>query len=409
MKREILNKPNQLIGLKTTEVITATQRKIYNVFLKTAQQEVKFGILKNKDIDEDKTYWFEIDYDIAHNIAGANNKNLNYIEDEMKRLIKIMVEITDKKNGTWEDAFSLLPRIKKEGKKYKFMLIGNIVKALREQNYFTHLDLMRIQNLSSQYSVILYELAIKYQKVEIPKMSIEKFREITNTENKYSTMKGLRRRVLNPACEEISEKTDIILDYKTEKKGRRIAYIKFKLERKNDESISNIEEKKVKNKEQIYSQQVLELFQLLPSLEQVEANKRELAKLLKEHSLKYLKADIDYTKKAQPDNFMGFLKASCQSGHYSNAELEKEKHKEELLRQRKEEERRKQKLEKKIKQKAKEKAYENYEKLSAKTLEQYGQKYEALPKMLKDKITKKEFIIGALEEETEQEFRELLM
>jgi len=52
---------------------------------------------------------------------------------------------------------------------------------------------------------------------------------------------------------------------------------------------------------------------------------------------------FDYAKEVQPDNFMGFLKASCQSGHYSSAELEK-KAKEEELAKRKEEEQRKRRM-----------------------------------------------------------------
>ncbi len=193
MNKEILLKPNQLIGLKTDEIITVTQRKVYNVFLKAAQYEVKFGDLKEEEIDKNKTYWFEIDYKVAHDIAGAENKNLKYIEQEMKKLIKILVEIKDKKKDDWKDVFSLLPRIKKEDGKYKFMLIGDIVKALKEQNYFTHLDLIRMQDLSSQYSVIFYELAIKYKKVEIPKLSVKEIREMTNTQNKYSIITDLKK------------------------------------------------------------------------------------------------------------------------------------------------------------------------------------------------------------------------
>jgi len=342
LSKKLLRKPNELIGLRTDEIITATQRKIYNTFLKIAQKEIKFGYLKNETINRDDTYWFEIDYDVAHSMAGANNKNLKYLEQEMKKLIKIMVEISDKNSEEWRDVFSLLPRIKKEDKKYRFMLIGDIVKALKEQNYFTHLDLIRMQNLQSQYSVIFYELAIRYEKVEIPKMEIEKVRQITNTEDKYSAMKDFRKYVLDTACDEISEKTDIILNYTTEKKGRRIAYIKFNMQRKPNESLIKREE----DKSMVYNDKVLELYKLLPQEEQIASNKETLAELVKKYEFKYIKYDIKYAKKFNLQNFMGFLVESCKNGHFGKAILEKEEKKKEEIKKKKEEEKRKKKAKK---------------------------------------------------------------
>jgi len=144
-------------------------------------------------------------------------------------------------------------------------------------------------------------------------------------------------------------------------------------------------------------------------LEQVESNKRELDQLLKEHTIRYLKADINYAKQAQPDNFMGFLKASCQEGHYSTAEIEKKAQKEELAKQREQEQKKNEELERKIKEKAQQKAKEKYQKLSTKEIASYAKGYESLPKMLKERVSKEEFVLGAIEEEVEKELREFLL
>ncbi|SNY41356.1 Initiator Replication protein [Orenia metallireducens] len=404
MKREMLNKPNQLIALRTKTKITVIQRKIYNIFLKIAQKEVKFS--NYEEIIEDKIYSFEVDCDIVHRIAGVKIKDLKYIEEELENLMGMIATIRDEDNRENWDKFSILPRIIKEDNRYKFMLLGNIVKALQEQNYFTPLNLMMIKSLVSQYSIIFYELAIRYKKYKIPKMSIEEVRKLTNTEDEYNRFYDFRRRVLDTACEEISEKTDIVLSYKTEKKGRRIAFIDFEIEKKEELSVKL--EAKVKEPEE-YSPETLELFNLLPKAEQVESNKRELAQLLAEHSFRYLKADIDYTKKAQPDNFMGFLKASCQSGHYSSAELEKEEIKKELAKKREEAEKKKKELEKRIKKKAREMALERYEMLSEVELESHNQEYEKMTEVVPEKFrpNKEDFIIGALEDKFKKELKEL--
>ena len=237
MKLQKLNKPNQLIALKTNEKITALQRKMYNVFLVVAQQKVKFNN-PEMEIELDRTYQFEIDYKKAHRIAGAENKNLKYIEKELKKVMGIVATVRNKDNPDNWDSFSILPRVKKEDYKYKFQLQGLIVKALRDQNYFTPLHLMMLQSLSSQYAITLYELAIRYRDYKIPKMTVEEFREITNTTDKYKQFYNFRLRVLDPACKEITEKTNIDISYSTEKRGRRIAYINFETEVKEELSLT---------------------------------------------------------------------------------------------------------------------------------------------------------------------------
>ncbi|PRX23152.1 replication initiator protein [Orenia metallireducens] len=394
MKKEMLNKPNQLISIIPEQKVTTTQRKAYNSFLKYAQRKLKF--------EDYKENIFKIPYNELHKRANLKNKNTEYIYQELEGLMKTTVKIVDKENPDNWKAFTLLSYIERKDDFYYYELNHFIINALKEQQFFTPLNLMMIKSLDSQYSIIFYELAIRYQKYKIPKMSIEEVRKLTNTESEYKRFYNFRKRVLDMACEEISEKTDIKLSYSTEKRGRRIAFIDFKIEKKQEEI--GIE---IKVKEQSYSPQVLELFQLLPSLEQIEANKRELAQLLKEHSLKYLKADIEYAKKTQADNFMGFLKESCAGGHYSSVKLEKQERKEELARQQEQKEQKKKELEKKIKQKAHQKAKEKYEQLSEKEIASYAKDYESLPKMLKEKVSKEEFVLRAIEEEIEKDLKEL--
>ncbi|SNY41399.1 Initiator Replication protein [Orenia metallireducens] len=399
MKREVLNKPNQLISIISKDDITTTQRKAYNIFLKHAQHKVKFENYEGNT--------FKISHFDLHKSSNIKNKNIDYVyKEELKNLMSTTVEIVDKDNPNYWEAFTLLSYIRRDQNYYYYELNQAILSALKNQTFFTPLNLVMINSLSSQYSIIFYELAIRYKKYKIPKMSIEEVRSLTHTEDEYNRFYDFRRRVLDTACEEISEKTDIILSYKTEKKGRRIAFIDFEIEQK--EEISVELEAKVEEKKE-YSTDILELFKLLPKAEQVESNKRELDRLLKGHSLRYLKADIEYTKKSQPDNFMGFLKASCKNGHYSSAELEKKERKKELAKKREKAERKRKELEERIEKKARKKALEKYEKLSEEELEQYNQEYERVAKFVPETMRppKKDYIIGALEDQFKEEIREL--
>ncbi|SNY41516.1 Initiator Replication protein, partial [Orenia metallireducens] len=284
MKKELLNKPNQLISLVPERSITVTQRKAYNSFLKYAQNKLKF--------EDYKKNTFKIPCSFLHEKANLKNKNHEYIYEELKLLMKVTVEILNKDNPNNWKAFTLLSYIEKKDNFYYYELNHFIIRALKEQEYFTPLNLMIIKTLNSQYSIIFYELSIRYQKYKIPKMSIEEVRELTNTTDDYKRFYDFRKYVLDTACEEISEKTDIILSYQTEKRGRKIAYIDFKIEKKIEQNTIPIKTPAQKE----YSPEVLDLFKLLPPLEQVASNKRELAKLLTDHSFRYLKADILYAK-----------------------------------------------------------------------------------------------------------------
>jgi hypothetical protein len=64
-------------------------------------------------------------------------------------------------------------------------------------------------------------------------MTVEEVRNITHTQKEYKRFYDFKKYVLDTACKEISEKTDIMLSYITEKKGRKISHIDFSIKSKN--------------------------------------------------------------------------------------------------------------------------------------------------------------------------------
>ena len=109
------------------------------------------------------------------------------------------------------------------------------------QENFTKYQLLSAMRLSSQYSVRLYQLLKQFQS--------SGWREILLTDlqdfllhPKYST-KELMRRIINPACQEISEKTDItVLKVERITEKRVTVAIRFDFTNKNA-SIARISEK----------------------------------------------------------------------------------------------------------------------------------------------------------------------
>jgi plasmid replication initiation protein len=102
---------------------------------------------------------------------------------------------------------------------------------------FGKINLVVIKSLRSKYSIALYELAEDYINVQIPKMSMEDFRELMGVkEGQYSSIKDFRKRVIDVAIEEINRSDNISfsLSYEMIKTGRKITHIKFTTHKKEE-------------------------------------------------------------------------------------------------------------------------------------------------------------------------------
>ncbi|TWT26565.1 replication initiation protein [Planomicrobium sp. CPCC 101110] len=99
---------------------------------------------------------------------------------------------------------------------------------LQLKNTFTTYRLSNILSLKSTYSIRLYELMKKWQHLGKWSCTIENFREKMGVESKkYPRYANLKARVLNPALEEVNEKTDLSISIKELKKGRSVVGIEF--------------------------------------------------------------------------------------------------------------------------------------------------------------------------------------
>lgn len=76
--------------------------------------------------------------------------------------------------------------------------------------------------MKSQYSIRLYELFKSVLGKTNWYFSIEDLRKIFMCEKSYSHIGHFKSRVIEPAIQEINEKTDILVDYEYETEGRKV-------------------------------------------------------------------------------------------------------------------------------------------------------------------------------------------
>lgn len=103
---------------------------------------------------------------------------------------------------------------------------------------FLQYDIANLKYLNSKHSIILYEYLLseersKHWEDHTYKVSIEKLRHITDTEEKYKSFKDFEKRVLAPAVKEINESgVEFLTKYDKVKAWREVTHISFTLRKR---------------------------------------------------------------------------------------------------------------------------------------------------------------------------------
>jgi len=92
--------------------------------------------------------------------------------------------------------------------------------------------LAELMILKSIHSVRLFESLMKWRKTGVMHISIDQFREIMNTGDKYQPFSELRKYVLEKSVREINSKSNWLVTYTLIKKGRKVTRIDFHIEPK---------------------------------------------------------------------------------------------------------------------------------------------------------------------------------
>ena len=226
----IIYKPNELIEI-VNRPISEVGLKVYNFIIKKLQ-----------DLETDR-----IVIPLSE-LLIENNTNYEYIYNYLDELQKIQVKSIDKRGKLW-GSFVLLAEYKKVDEGIFVQVPATIHKALcmkgkkQEELYYTTIKLLEEKSFKCSYSLIFYEIIKKYdgENIEMPIYTLEEIRQMTGTVNKYKLYYDFKKRVLNPAMEEINKFSQkYSYDFKEIKIGKTINKIQFIKEKKSAENIIDI-------------------------------------------------------------------------------------------------------------------------------------------------------------------------
>lgn len=97
---------------------------------------------------------------------------------------------------------------------------------------FTGIEIESLLKLKGKYAKRLYILLMQFKNTGVRFCSIDQVRKLFKLEEKYEKISDIKKRVLDPAVAEITQATEIVAGYESNKAGRNIAEICFTIKLK---------------------------------------------------------------------------------------------------------------------------------------------------------------------------------
>ena len=107
-----------------------------------------------------------------------------------------------------------------------------MLKEFDKVNPYTKYKKDIILRLKRDYSFHLYHLAKKFQAMGRFEISLEDFRNELGVPDSYNDLSNLKKRVIQPSLDEITEQTDINVTYENIKSGRAVVGFRFTVKEK---------------------------------------------------------------------------------------------------------------------------------------------------------------------------------
>lgn len=225
-RKKVIRKSNQLINAKESTPLTALERKL-----------MLFSIA---EVDNSGVVSFRI-----QDLYGTSQLNTSHYRNVRRAVenllnVKVLVEEGNVSDKDWSikgmNVFDVIEASKKGGNisaHFTQSIIPHIIDLKR--NYTTYLY-DSVSSFRSDFSIRIYELLVQgvgqYKKREF---SVEELKEklSLDTLKSYQNFNQLKTKVLEKACAEISEKSDLNVSWDILKKvGKKVTHIVFYMELK---------------------------------------------------------------------------------------------------------------------------------------------------------------------------------
>jgi len=216
------------------ELVVKSNELIRDARYSLSELEQKLLIYVMSQIRKEDRVLKQVQIDVKDYCAIAGIKRGGSVATHIKKSIK---SLSDKSwwfpvDGKKEKLFRWIDTAEINGDKIDITLSDSLSPYLLDLTRdFTKYELINVLPLRGKYAIRLFELFKSYQYQGQWKVKLSELKEIINCE-KYPAFKEFNRNVLKTSLEEINGFTELLVTYRTEKVGRQIDTLIFKIEEK---------------------------------------------------------------------------------------------------------------------------------------------------------------------------------
>ncbi len=221
----------QLTVVKSNKVVEASY------MLTLAEQRVLLACIAQIDSRAILTenYRFEITASGVADLAGLENLTNAYrdLKKAAEKLYERSVIIEDpdpdnpqitQRKTRWISSIDYVPG---EGKLVLSFSVGIIPYLSQLSREFTKYKLKHVARFESVYSIRLYELLVQWSSAGEREIEVEWLKRQFQVAEKYDRVVDLKKRVIDPAVEEINQHSNLWVKYGQRKSGRQITHFQF--------------------------------------------------------------------------------------------------------------------------------------------------------------------------------------
>lgn len=317
-ERQSLKKHADLI--LCSNPMTLIQRKIFNVLLFNAFPQIK----ENKQ--------FEISLSDLCMLTGYNSRNYITLIDAIEGITSLNIKwrIIDSKTKL-DDIISascaVITSIYVQNGRCVYKYNDDIKEKLSYPGIYGRLDISTMANMKSSFALVLYEICEKFKNIGYTGwLELSDVRKLMGVkENGYKLYVDFERNVLNKAVNEVNEKTKFNVSFEKQRQGRAVKFIKFVIENKANQILSNEKSAVVlKSKEIQINEDLLNIIE-----KEFCYNKTSIPKILNDFSEDYIFEKINLIKnsKSFKQGLINNLAGALHKALYENYKVESSENK----------------------------------------------------------------------------------
>lgn len=245
-KKDILKKSASIIMANESRELKLCDKRLFNFLLAHAYADVDKRINEKHTINVDDL------------LAYTGLSDIQSLDNSLHRLSTVNIEIKYLDAEQGEKLISVVTHylgyklVWKYNQKLDYAFNDVLLDFLYSPSVYGSLSLSMMQSFKTSYSARLYEIMALHANRRKPEwfVSLNDFRALFGLENVYPRLDNLRRRVIDPAIEEINNISPFLIDMEDVRKGKGapITHLRFFIYPRSMETVQMLEKHGAVNK-----------------------------------------------------------------------------------------------------------------------------------------------------------------